>query len=120
SAFVLTYQPPEKYLANTPPDLCIAVETLGVPCKQVGGSDSIVNLEREYLLQLLISAGISKFLWSGLHLAILHIFAPAASLVCLEGHRSPKISFEDKGENAAQSIQAANVWEGAQGFWYWL
>jgi hypothetical protein len=115
SAFILTYQTPAKYRANSPPGLCLTLENWGFSCQQMDGSDPIVHLERDQLLRLLIAVGAAKFLWSGLHLAILHVVTSSGCMTSLVADR---LCQTGKQENAEP--ETPRLWQGAQGFWYWL
>lgn len=78
SAFILTYQLPVDLVNNVPPDICQALEDLGIPCQALMPIDPIVMRERNYLRQLMIRAGMAKLLWADLHLAVLHLVVPTA------------------------------------------
>lgn len=117
TGFILTYQISAKHRAKTPPNLCLTLGNWGFACQQIDDSDPIVNLERDRLLRLLVSVGGAKFLWSGLHLAILHIVAPSVRLTDLVDDRLSPIDTQADAESAISTI---NLWQGTRGFWYWL
>jgi hypothetical protein len=120
SAFILTYQNSEDFATNLPPDICKALESWGIPCQVLTPQDSIVAMERNYLHQLLISAGVAKLLWTELHLAVLHLVVPRTcaidiSLDLSQARQSSPI------ENSAVNLELnKNLWTGAYGFWYQL
>jgi hypothetical protein len=119
SAFILTYQASgtsEK--ANTPPEICQMLERWGIPCQQIDALDAIAVVERENLLQLMISTGLSKFLWSGLNLIVLHLFVPSAFTTGCHTQLSRATPSWDEGEILEAGL--LDCWEGAKGFWYRL
>jgi hypothetical protein len=119
SAFILTYQPSGE-TANEPPEICQMLEQWDIPCRQIDSRDAIAVLEREHLLQLVIATGLSKFLWAGLHLVVLHLVVPSAfTSYCNTQYPWTPHSFSQES-NPETSPHTTNVWEGAQGFWYRL
>jgi hypothetical protein len=121
SAFILTCQPSSSWnhTIPQPPDLCIALEQWGIPCQFVQSQDAMVAIEREILQHLIIAAGCSRFLWTGLHLAVLHLVVPSASSLYYEIHPIPD---SDLGSEPALKylINTPDLWEGATGIWYWI
>lgn len=113
SAFILTYQSPIKQNKNLPPDICTALESWGIPCHKIDSNDSIAAIEREKLLHLIIQAGLSKFIWAGLNLVVLHLIAPSISTT------QQNQSF-DTQTDVEESSLTPNLWQGARGFWYQL
>ena len=90
SAFILTCQPasaPDNI--SEPPEICQVLTQWGIPCQEINPLDAIATIERQNLLQLMVSAGFSKYLWTDLNLAVLHLCVPS-----------------EKG------------WENASGYWY--
>lgn len=120
SAFILTYQPTDDHeRINPSPEICLVLEQWGIPCQQIDPLDAIAVMERENLLQLMISTGLSKFLWAGLHLVVLHLVVPSAFTSYRKALHPWKIhAFSEESDPASPCF--ANVWEGAQGFWYRL
>ena len=117
SAFIFTYQPSAQD-RNLPPDICTAFSSWGIPCHQIDSHDPIAAIERENLLHLIIQAGLSKFLWAGLNLAVLQLVVPSASLLRYgteEIQASQSLGREGYTEKSALT---PNLWEGARGFWY--
>lgn len=95
TATILTYQTSTEYENNLPPGICKTLEQWGVSCKALSFQDSMVALERTYLHDLLVQTSGAKFLWSDIHLSILHLLIPDN---LLETHRSN--------------------WFSIKGFWY--
>jgi hypothetical protein len=95
SATILTYQTSIEYENNLPPEICKTLEQWGISCKSLSIQDSMVALERTYLHDLLVRTSGAKFLWSDIHLCILHLLIPADLL----------------------DFQRSN-WFSAKGFWY--
>lgn len=114
SAIILTYQPSNKQNQHLPPDICTVFESWGIPCKQIDFDDPVATIERENILHLLIQAGLAKFLWAGLNLAVVHLIVPSASHLRYKTHESQ----ETQSSTREESALTANLWEGAQGFWY--
>lgn len=124
SAFILTYQPLDNSLENgnrsRPPDICLVLEQWGIACQQIDPLDAIVAIERENLLQLIISTGLSKFLWAGLHLVVLHLVVLSA-FTSYHNTQHPWIEYSsDEASDSEISPSTTDVWEEAQGFWYYL
>lgn len=120
SAFILTCQPAgDGEQMNNPPEICLVLEQWGIPCKQIGPLDAIAVMERENLLQLIVSTGLSKLLWAGLHLVVVHLVVPSVLTSYCSKARSPWVIHSYSEENAPETLPCiADAWEGAQGFWY--
>jgi hypothetical protein len=114
-AFILTYQLPEARATSLPPDICVALETWGIPCREIYPLDAIAAIERDNFRHLLVSAGLSKLLWMGLHLAILHLVVPSASTLCCGVERTQELL---SSEDVSNTDSTSNYWQGARGFWY--
>lgn len=120
SAFILTHQPSgDGEQANKPPEICLTLEQWGIHCQQIDPLDAIAVMERENLLQLIISTGLSKFLWSGLHLVVLHLVVPSTFISYHKNSHPWKIHALSEQRDPASPC-STNAWEGAQGFWYRL
>jgi hypothetical protein len=119
AAFVLTYRTSREVEAGMPPAIC-DVFTGRFPCQPVAEDDPIMAIERAYLRHLLVHSGAAGLLWSGLHLAVLHLAAPAAAAV--DG--APPLALTDdlvEIETAPPAADAAaDPWDGARAFWYQL
>lgn len=121
SAFILTHQPSgESDKMNSLPEICQVLEQWGIPCQQIDALDAIAALERENLLHLIVATGCSKFLWAGLHLVVFHLVVPSTfTCYCKAQHPWTAPSFGEEND-LTTSPNVANIWEGAQGFWYQL
>jgi hypothetical protein len=118
SAFILTYQLPQNFARNVPPDICKALENWGVPCQVLTSEDSIVAMECNDLRQLLISTGLAKLLWTGLHLTVLHLVVPKVYAIGMVPEQSQVIQ-DSQIENSAIALELKkNLWAEAYGFWY--
>jgi hypothetical protein len=118
SAFILTYQLPEACATSLPPDICVALETWGIPCREIYPLDAIATIERDNLRRLIVQAGLSKLLWAGLHLAVLHLVVPSASALFCRIDQAQETRSPNIGGDAEHSVLTTNLWQGAQGFWY--
>lgn len=119
SAFILTYQPSNNgEKVDEPPGVCQLLGQWGIPCQQMDALDSIVVMERENLLQLMISTGLSKLLWAGLHLIVLHLFVPSA----FSPGSTTQLSCKTPAFIQEESLEPGlyDCWEEAKGFWYRL
>jgi hypothetical protein len=117
-ACILTYRLSEETMTNVPPSICNRLEQWGIRCHEVGDQDAIAHLEREQFRNLLVHAGLSKLLWAGLNLVIIHLVVPAAAALTATPEWAEDFTFSSMTDlGKAQEIQV-NLWEGAQGFWY--
>lgn len=98
-----------------PPSICQVLQDWGISCQQIGFFDPIVTIEREKLLCLINTAGVSKFIWSGLHLAILHLIFPSNLMIGSEVNLST-----EKLSCTGDLKRLTGFWSQTQGFWYWL
>jgi hypothetical protein len=117
-ACILTYRLPEDQVSNLPPRICTTLEAWGVRCQEVQADDPIATIERDYLRQLIVHTGLSKLLWAGIHLAILHLMVPNAATISGNNDWSEGLSFPELEELPAPMSIDTNLWQGAQGFWY--
>ncbi len=120
SAFILTYQNSQDFANNLPPDICKALENWGVSCQILSPQDSIVAIKRNYLHQLLISVGVAKLLWAGLHLAVLHLVVPGTSAMGMSLNASQAMPSSPMENSVINLELKQNLWTGAYGFWYQL
>ena len=122
SAFLLTVCPPSpKNAAKPPPEICQSLSNWGIPCQIITSSEPSLAPEREYLCQLLAIGGLTKFLWAGVSLAVLHIVLPAASKIYYFSQTSAANS--SFGKMSTQKLSNAieiqnNFWSNSQCFWY--
>lgn len=112
-ARILTHHPD-----NESPSICATFEQWGIPCRQIELSDAIANIECSQFRNLLVHAGLSKFLWAGLNLAILHLVVPAAASLNPNPSWSDEFSFSNIEELTPLQTAPTHLWEGAQCFWY--
>ena len=114
SSFILTHQ----YVAKNNillPAICLELDNFGIPCQTVETNDKMLTIEQEYLRKLFVQAGLSKFVWAGLQLNILHMFVP--SVLQFEGANGQNTNspfIKDSKVNEA----AANLWAGTKCFLY--
>lgn len=119
-ACVLTYRSAEDVASNLPPKICTTLEQWGISCQEIQLTNPLANMEREQFRSLLVHAGFSKFLWAGLNLTVLHLVVPAAATLSATYDQdwSNEYSFPEIDESTVNREMSANLWEGAQGFWY--
>ncbi|MFM7449904.1 MAG: hypothetical protein ACKO24_15075, partial [Leptolyngbyaceae cyanobacterium] len=85
--------------------------------------DAIAEAERTYLRNLLVHAGLSKLLWSGLNLVVLHLMVPAAAAISPTPQWDEDLAFSQLHEEledpvGLSTMDMMNLWQGSQGFWY--
>lgn len=119
-ACILTHRPATEIAQNSPPAICKTLEQWNIPCQEVALTNAIADIEREQFRNLLVHAGLSKFLWAGLNLAVLHLVVPAAAMLstAYDQNWSDEYSFPELDESIGDRATPANLWQGAQGFWY--
>lgn len=103
---------------NEPPAICSTFEQWGIPCRQVATGDAIADIECQQFRTLLVHAGLSKFIWAGLNLAVLHLVVPAAATLNSNPSWSDEFSFLELEELTTMQTVPSQLWEGAQCFWY--
>jgi hypothetical protein len=112
-AVILTRRQPTE--PDLPPVICRHLEAWHLTCRQLFPHNDFVTLERHLLQHLIVDAGVSGFLWSGLDLVALHLVVPGQA-------RLPQsfASAEDDGVLLAQEepCPIPHPWEGAKAFWY--
>ncbi|MBD2034849.1 hypothetical protein H6F76_07350 [Leptolyngbya sp. FACHB-321] len=102
------------------PALCKTLQQWGIACQPIEPTNAIADIEREQFRNLLVHAGLSKFLWAGLNLAVLHLVVPAAATLSTTFAQdwSDEYSFSEIDESTVDQGLSTNLWQGAQGFWY--
>jgi hypothetical protein len=147
SAFLLARRNVEDVFDSAkPPPICVALERWGVPSVSVDLSDRLVQLERARLADTVVCCGLSKYLWAGQRLAVVHIVAPNSCSVMDEdkseelpttladhdamaglptpstrsGHYAGDNLVSDKEYAAPPSPPWRRSWINAQAFWYEL
>lgn len=120
SAFILTCQPTTKSDTNTPPEICRILEDWGTTCQLLTSHDPIVEIESDNLRRSLLRASTAKVIWSGVHLAILHLLVPNG----LDFQKTPgqpeATSFLRFNQLADASQPHTSLLSGAKVFWYLL
>ena len=120
-ACILTHRSTEAAQLNVPPAICGPLQQWGIASHEVKAEDIILTAERAYLCELLVHAGLSKLLWSGLNLIVLHLMVPAAATLSPTSQWSDSAVFSDLGESSSLiAADTVDLWQGAQGFWYAL
>ncbi len=116
SAFVLTHLP-QKSDADDEPDICQVLEQWRIPWQRVPANDAWQKEESDLLRQSLVHAGVGKWVWNGLRLAVLHVTAPAA--VTAGSYRAGGLEFiEDDFPEFESAERPADYWRDARAFWY--
>ena len=117
-ACVLTHRSVAEVSQNLPPGICLTLEQWGIPCQQIQPTNAIATIERDQFRNLLVHAGLSKLLWAGLDLVVLHLVVPAAATLSTTRNWSEEFSFPEIEDLIELEAMPLNLWEEAQGFWY--
>lgn len=118
-ACILTHRSTEAAQFNVPPTICGPLQQWGIASQEVKADDKILAAERAYLCEILVHAGLSKLLWSGLNLIVLHLMVPAAATISQNSQWDNNLAFSELDEPSNSTpIEAMNLWQDAQGFWY--
>ncbi len=105
SAFVLTYQPSTD--SNSSPAICKALENWGISSQIINQRNPIVAMERQYIRQLIVRAGLSKLLLVGVNLVAFHLAIPG---VVSSAYR-----------DISQDLDRESYfWNNVKGVWYYL
>lgn len=115
SAFVLTYQSSTNS-DNTSPAICQALSNWGIPCQIINKRNPIVEMERQYIRQLIVCAGLGKLLLAGVNLAAFHLVIPAVST---SANLSSHLSFP-ASEQQDDRDRESYFWNNVKGVWYYL
>ena len=119
-SLILTHLP-ESDRGDFPPDICILLQEWGIPCERVAPECAWMALERDYLRQLIVQAGLARLRWAGLRLAVLQLVAPAASVSAAAPPETILFTDLDATLDPEQDSQPeADLWQDARGFWYAL
>jgi hypothetical protein len=105
SSFILTHQCVAENNSLLPA-ICLELDSFGIPCQTVAMNDKMLMIEQKYLRKLFVQAGLSKFLWAGLKLNVLHVFVPSF----LQSEVTSRQNTNYKAE--------ANIWAGTKCFLY--
>jgi hypothetical protein len=95
--------------------ICRQLQQWGLDCERLSADDTLVAVEREDFHRLLADAGLGPSIWSGLSLALVHIWLPhAAGFDWTQAEQlEPKLL-----RNGDKPRAWANPWEDAKCFWY--
>ncbi|QLE55443.1 hypothetical protein [Nostoc sp. TCL26-01] len=122
SSFILTYQLSQQTSIGDIllPEICTALENWQISCQAMDAKDEIVTIERNYLRQIIIQAGLAKILWSKLQLTILHLLVPTNSPahICLNHAEEKRDDIESFVPRL--NTKKTNLWDKSQSFWYQL
>ncbi|MCC5635158.1 hypothetical protein LC593_04680 [Nostoc sp. CHAB 5844] len=120
SSLILTHQlsTEKSNNNNLPSGICVALEHWGISCQPITPEDEIVNIERNYLRQIIIKAGIGKILWSGLQMRVLHLLVPTYNQYTI--YISKDKLDKDKDNAKYPNLTKTNVWSRSESFWYSL
>ena len=110
SAFVLTYLPSTD--SDISPAICKALENWGISCQVMNKRNPIVAMERQYIRQLIVRAGLGKLLLAGVNLAAFHLVMPAATTSIDLLQYPPSLADGQNRENY--------FWNNVKGVWYYL
>lgn len=78
-AFILTTHGAAEGREPHPPALCRLLEMAGIAVTDMGGwNDPRLAIERTFIDTVLVHAGVAKYLWAGLPLAVVTLVVPAA------------------------------------------
>ncbi len=120
SAIVLSHKRSTDFEQNLPPQICQTLEQWGFLCEEITVNDSMVELERKALHRIFIQSNTAKFLWSGMHLAILHLLISVnpnvdeeSSLISVNSCSALE-NFNTK--TRLKNLPSINI----KGFWYLL
>ena len=116
-AVVLALCPPEEPWQA--PLLCRHLRAWELPCTRVDEGGAVAARDREMLVDLVAEAGLSGFLWSGLHIAVVHFVVPGRdrflpSDPLIPGDAAPSFLPEE------EPGRVKGPWDDAHAFWYEL
>ncbi|MGF1614508.1 MAG: hypothetical protein ACFCVA_11535 [Gammaproteobacteria bacterium] len=119
AAFILTHIS-DQPSASQAPGMCEVLADWGVPCRSIAVADPWRETESDLLRQMLVQAGLGKWVWSGLRPAVLHLAAPEALMA--RGFSNDALGFMENELADFESAEEAPVdcWRDARGFWYAL
>ena len=105
SAFVLTYQPSTD--SDSSPAICKALENWGISSQIINQRNPIVAMERQYIRQLIVRAGLSKLLLVGVNLVAFHLAIPGVV----------SSTYKDISQDLDRE---SYFWNNVKGVWYYL
>jgi hypothetical protein len=100
------------------PLLCGHIKRWGLPCAQLDDRDELVVIERDWFRRLLVQAGLAKFVWGGLDLAVLHLHGTKFGR--LDSVDDGFANEHDELANPEPELNAKGAWDDASAFWYRL
>jgi hypothetical protein len=120
SVMILSHKRSADFEQNLPPQICQILEQWGFLCEEITANDSMVELERKALRRILVQSDTAKFLWSGLHLAILHLLISVNPEINMESSLisvNPCLILEDfNTKKRLKDLPSVNI----KVFWYLL
>lgn len=117
SAFILTYQSPTEFDNGFSPPICEMLKTWGISCQAINKRNPIAAMERQYILELIVRAGLGKLLLAGVHLAVFHLVIPATTST----DTLPTNSQLPINRNSSEKLtQESYFWNKVKGVWYYL
>jgi hypothetical protein len=117
SAFVLTYRPSTDS-TDSSPAICKVLENWGISCQIKNQRNPIVVMERQYIRQLIVRAGLGKLLLAGVNLVAFHLVIPPVPTTTNLFHHSSLLAFEQN--NDYEQDQDSYFWNNVKGVWYYL
>jgi hypothetical protein len=107
SAFVLTYQSSTD-ISGSPPAICKALKNWGVSSQIITQRNPVFAMERQYIRQLIVRAGLSKLVLVGVKLVAFHLVIPA-------------VTSATSRDNIPDDLdQESYFWNNVKGVWYYL
>ena len=117
SAFILTYQQ-STVSVDSPPAICKALENWGIPCQEKNKRNPIVAMERHYIRQLIVRAGLGKLLLAGVNLAAFHLVVP--SVITSQDILDYSSLLAFKQNKYLHHDRESYFWKNVKGVWYYL
>jgi hypothetical protein len=112
SAFILTFRNVQANHPNLPPAICSTLMGQGLNCQGIDRPDSLVEMEKNQLKQLLVLSSLAKFCWSGLHLAVVHLVIPTLTAA------EPSLPAPLSSDHWSNHPYPLNPWSSGTAFWY--
>jgi hypothetical protein len=102
-----------------PPALCDHLRAWHLPCERLNERNTLVSRERDTLIDLLVDAGVSSFLWAGLRVAVVHVVVPGQRrFVPVHALATEHDCPEFLPDEECNPIKGP--WDDARAFWYEL
>ena len=112
SAFILTYQPSTEFGNASLPPICEMLTTWGISSQAIDKHNPIAAMERQYILKLIIRAGLGKLLLAEVRLVAFHLVIPATS------ETDTQLPIEQN--STKKYTQESYFWNKVKGVWYYL